>query len=301
MLTRSFGPDGTRVSILGLGCSRIGSFNNPTPQAEVRRTLEQALELGVTLLDTADIYGQGDSERAIGRLLRGRREAAFVVSKVGKTFSTRMRLIRPLKPLLRPLAIRFAAARRGITAQRDAAMAHDFSAPYLAGALDRSLARLRFETLDALLLHSPPAEAAADPTVAEALMALRRAGKIRHFGVSCDDADCLRAAVAMPGLSLLELPLDVIEGAVAAELAPVIAERRIGVIAREVIRLSPASRPADAVRQAAALPGVTCVVAGTSRAGHLASLAQALEDPDTPQRRANGTAAASMPLETLEA
>ena len=283
MQTRTFGPNDTRVPILGLGCSRIGSFNNPTPQAEIRRTLERALDLGVNLLDTADIYGQGDSERTIGRLLRGRRDAAFVVSKVGKTFSTPMRLIRPFKPVLRPLAIRVAAVRRGITGQRDASMAHDFSPAYVTQSLHRSLTRLQFEALDALLLHSPPAKALTDPALGEALQALHTAGKIRHFGVSCDDAECLRAAVAIPGLSLLELPLDVIEGAEAAELAPIIAERRIGVIAREVIRLQPRSSATDAVRHAVTHRGVTCVVVGTSSASHLTTLARALDLIDDPE------------------
>lgn len=277
MLTRAFGPDGTAVSVLGLGCARVGSFNNPAPWLEVRRTLEFALEAGITLLDTADVYGQGDSERAVGRLLEGRRGAAFVVSKVGKTFSTRMRLLRPLKPLLRPLARRFAPVRGGVTARREASMSHDFSPGYIARALDRSLARLRFDALDALLLHSPPAAALADPAVGEVLRDLRARGKIAHFGVSCDDAPCLAAALALPGLTLLELPLDLIDSPEGARAAPIIAARRIGVLAREVIRLSPGADPADAVRAAARRPSVTCVVAGTGSRPHLAALVRAVE------------------------
>lgn len=290
MLNRTFGPEDTPIPVLGLGCSRIGSFNNPAPWSELRQTLETALEAGVTLFDTADIYGQGDSERAVGRLLERRREAAFVVSKVGKTFSTRMRLIGPLKPLLRPLARRFAGIRGGVTARREASMAHDFSPAYVARALDRSLARLRFETLDALLLHSPPAEALADPALAETLEGLRLRGRIRHFGVSCDDAACLKAALAMPGITLLELPLDLIEAADNAALIAAAAERRIGIIAREVIRLSPGVAPPLAVRRALERPGVTCVVAGTSSSRHLAALAEAVGAVRGPEDRAKAPA-----------
>ena len=71
MMQREFGADGTALPVLGLGCSRIGSLGNPAPMRDMRALLERALELGVNLFDTADIYGQGDSEREIGRLLAG--------------------------------------------------------------------------------------------------------------------------------------------------------------------------------------------------------------------------------------
>ena len=66
---RSFG-DGVCVSVLGVGCSLVGSISNPVPMREIDATLEAAVEAGVNLFDTADIYGQGDSERT----LRGHRE-----------------------------------------------------------------------------------------------------------------------------------------------------------------------------------------------------------------------------------
>ena len=94
---------------------------------DIRALLERSLDLGVNLLDTADIYGQGDSEREIGRLLAGRRDRAFVVTKVGKRFSRKMRLMRPLKPLLKPLLARVKSAKGAVVGQRDANLATDFS------------------------------------------------------------------------------------------------------------------------------------------------------------------------------
>src|ERR1700754_2140628 len=82
MIRREFGKNGATLPVLGLGCSRIGSLGNPSPMHEIRALLERSLDLGVNLFDTADIYGQGDSEREIGRLLAGRRDRAFVVTKV---------------------------------------------------------------------------------------------------------------------------------------------------------------------------------------------------------------------------
>ena len=258
-----------QLSPIGLGCSRIGSFGNDVPMAEVRRTLDRALELGVTVLDTADVYGQGDSEREIGRALQGRRDAAFVVTKVGKRFSRKMRALRLLKPILKPFLGRTQQSRRMVVSNRSSNMSHDFSADYVVTAAQASLRRLRFETIDALLLHSPPAEALASPELAEALVRLKATGQIRHFGVSCDDLEALRAALAMPGIELLELPLDVMDAAGPAGLSAEIAARGIDVLAREVIRLQPGLEPAAAVARAAARADTACAIVGTTRTRHL--------------------------------
>jgi aryl-alcohol dehydrogenase-like predicted oxidoreductase len=80
------------ISRIGFGCGRIGSLGNPASPAQSQRLIELALDLGITLFDTANIYGQGDSERILGRALRGKRDRAFVVTKVGQHFSAKMRL-----------------------------------------------------------------------------------------------------------------------------------------------------------------------------------------------------------------
>ena len=218
MMQREFGADGTALPVLGLGCSRIGSLGNPVPMRDIRALLERALELGVNLFDTADIYGQGDSEREIGRLLAGRRDRAFVVTKVGKRFSRKMRLMRPFKPLLKPLLARAKSAKSAVVGQRDANLATDFSPEHVTAAAEASLRRLGFDSVDALLLHSPPAPRSA-PAVGEALAALKKAGKVRHFGISCDDLPALKAALDIPGVELLELPLDVIDAAIETRLS----------------------------------------------------------------------------------
>lgn len=269
---RSAGPAARDLSVLGLGCSRVGSFSNTTAPAVVRRTLEAALAAGVTVFDTADIYGQGDSEREIGRLLKGRRDRGFVVTKAGKRFSAKMRALAPFKPVLRPLlAARGGSA--GVAARRDDNMAEDFSPAHLVRAVDRSLARLRFERLDGLLLHSPPAAALADPAVGEALQGLVREGKVERFGVSCDDRAALDAALRLPGASLLQLPLDLLDEAAAAGLD--LRGRGMTVFAREVIRLRPDLLPPQAVAAAVARPDVDVALAGASTPAHFLELAAA--------------------------
>jgi aryl-alcohol dehydrogenase-like predicted oxidoreductase len=65
--------DGTCLSVLGIGCSRVGSISNSVSIGQIEATLDAAVEAGINFFDTANIYGQGDSERALGRLLRRHR------------------------------------------------------------------------------------------------------------------------------------------------------------------------------------------------------------------------------------
>ncbi len=251
MPTRLFGPEASRMPLLGLGCSRIGSFNNPQSGRDVRRLLEYALDFGIGLFDTADIYGQGDSERAIGRLLRGRRERAFVITKVGRTFSRAMRVKRPLKPViaLSPLAI--------------------------AGAIDASLRRLGFDRVDALLLHSPSADELRDERLVAVLASARRAGKVAHYGVACDDAAALEVAVGLEGVTLVEITPDALAGA-GPGTHDRLRSRKIAVVLRETIRCRGDLAPRDAVIAAARHPLATAVVVGTGSREHLRDLAQAV-------------------------
>lgn len=274
------------VSRIGLGCSRVGSFNNPQSLQESRALISHALDIGVTVLDTSNIYGQGDSESQIGLAVRGRREKAFIVTKTGRGFSSKMMMLRPFKPLLRPLlAARARKPAQGapsgsaVTAQREQQMRFDWRPASFTASLDASLRRLRTDRVDGFLLHSPDAAVAADPEVAEALAALKRAGKLIHFGVSCDDRACLDAALAMPGLSLLQLPWDVIIG---LEDAVIKAMRNAGirVLAREVLRFQPGVPPTTAVETAARHAAVDCVLVGTTSRVHLDALAGSLSATD---------------------
>ncbi|MDR3486873.1 MAG: aldo/keto reductase [Bradyrhizobium sp.] len=276
MKVNFFGREREQLSVLGLGCSRIGSFGNSASFSDIRRTVDRAIELGINVFDTADIYGQGDSERALGKFFKGRRQKVFIVSKVGKCFSLKMRMVRPFKPLLRPLTARSSGARTIVSARRGDNMRADFSAAYLEKALERSLKRLQFDTLDALLLHSPTAEQLRSGEIEPLLLRLRCEGKIRHYGVSCDDKASLLEALKFEDLSLLELPVDLIESIRKTDVWPKIAARQIGVLAREAIALRPELSPGAAISEVLKSGDITCVVAGTSRPAHLDELARAI-------------------------
>ncbi len=276
MKVNFFGRDREPLSVLGLGCSRIGSFGNSASFSDIRRTVDRAIELGINVFDTADIYGQGDSERALGSFFKGRRQKAFIVSKIGKCFSLKTRVVRPFKPLLRLLTARSSGARTIVSARRGDNMRADFTAVYLEQALGRSLKRLQLDTLDALLLHSPSAKQLSSNEIEPLLIRLKREGKIRHYGVSCDDEASLLEALRYQGLSLLELPVDLIESIRKTDVWPSIAARQIGVLAREAIALRPELSPGAAISDVLKSGDITCVVAGTSRSAHLEELVRAI-------------------------
>jgi aryl-alcohol dehydrogenase-like predicted oxidoreductase len=262
------------LSRLTLGCSRIGSFNNTTPLREVRRTLASALDLGITTFDTANVYGQGDSEREIGRALAGRRDQAFVITKLGKSFSRKMALLRPLKPILKPLLS--ARSKGAITGRRSAEISTTFRPAEFAASVEGSLRRLGFDHLDGLLLHSPSAAALRDPEVHAALVRLQAEGKVVHIGASCDDAAALEAALGWPEISILQLPIDLLDS-MPASLAEQLRARPLAVLAREVIRLRPELTPREAIARAAQNPLVDSVIVGTSRTAHLKDAAEAAQ------------------------
>lgn len=283
--------DGTdlRVAPLGFGCSTIASLSSRHPAAEVRATLLAAVERGLNFFDTADVYGQGDSERLLGRLLAHRQEPVVVCTKVGMRLSQSQATIRCLKPVLRPLLQRWRRGRTGTAALRQASERQCFEPAYLRGRIDASLRRLRTERIDLLLLHSPPPEVAGHDDVLAMLQDMRRAGKVRWFGVSA--AELLHAPrwARWDGLSCLQLPLtpqpDASTGTLQlpVEALAVLAglqARGISVIAREVfgggrLAAQPAGR-AQALAAVLAAPAVAVALVGMGNRAQLADNLRAI-------------------------
>ena len=266
-------------SRLGLGTSRIGSFNNPASLRDSERLVREALDLGIAVLDTASIYGQGDSERAIGRAIAGRRRDAFVVTKGPRSFSARYRALQPLKPVIRPLLTWLGKGKAVAAARRDDALAVDWSGASLSASLEASLKRLGTEYVDAFLLHSPPAAIAGDPRIGEALLSLRQRGLMRRIGMSCEDRAGLEAALTQPVLDMVQLPWSVI--ATLGPLEPLLRQRGILVLAREVIVQQPGVAPDEALRNALSHPAVDCTLLGTTSREHLRSAAAQVAEAKT--------------------
>lgn len=283
--------DGTdlRVARLGFGCSTIASLSSRHPAAEVRATLLAAVERGLNFFDTADVYGQGDSERLLGRVLAGRREPLVVCTKVGMRLSHSQAAIRCVKPVLRPLMQRWRGARAGTAAMRHASERQCFDPAYLRGRIDASLRRLGTDRIDLLLLHSPPPEVAERDDVLALLQHARRDGKVRWFGVSAAEARHAPRWARWAGLSCLQLPLTPRPDAATGELrlpADVMAmlaelqAKGIPVIAREVFGGGTlAARPADrgqALAAVLAAPSVAVALVGMGSRQQLADNLRAL-------------------------
>ncbi len=190
---------------LGLGCSRLGSVLGPDERT-ASALIKTALDLGMSFFDTASIYGQGDSERILGRVLGNRRDC-IVCSKVGQRLPVPNPALMPVKRLARILAGRSHTIRRAVSNARAQPMPRNWCPQYLADAVDGSLRRLGRDQVDIMLLHGPPVEVLVEGEAIDALEAARRVGKVGIIGVSADDAASAQAALADERVRVLQIPL----------------------------------------------------------------------------------------------
>jgi aryl-alcohol dehydrogenase-like predicted oxidoreductase len=155
MQTRTLGPGGPTVSALGLGCMGMSEFYGPRDDTESIGTLHRALDLGVTLFDTADVYGPYTNEELLGRALRERRSEAFIATKFGFVVSE----------------------------DKQAPAAVDARPAHVRAACEASLKRLGVSHIDLYYLHRVDPRVPVEDTVG-AMAELVRAGKVRYLGLS---------------------------------------------------------------------------------------------------------------------
>jgi aryl-alcohol dehydrogenase-like predicted oxidoreductase len=167
MPARRLGTQGLSVSALGLGCMGMSEFYGPRDETEAIATLHRSLDLGVTFLDTADVYGPFTNEELVGRALRGRRHEAVLATKFG--------ILRdPADP-----------ARRGVSGRPE----------YVRASCEASLRRLGVETIDLYYQHRVDPETPIEETVG-AMAELVRGGKVRFLGLSEASPQTIRRAHA---------------------------------------------------------------------------------------------------------
>jgi aryl-alcohol dehydrogenase-like predicted oxidoreductase len=270
MERRSFS-DGARVSTLGCGCGRVGSINNTVPIREIEATLDAAIEAGVNLFDTADIYGQGDSERTLARILRRHRERMFVVTKIGGRHSRYAGAIRFAKPLLRVVARSRSEFRDAVVKGRSATVAYNFRTQDLRLAVEGSRRRLGLDQLDGLLLHSPSVDTLRDREVHDFLSDLVHTARAKYVGASVKTLPEVEAALSVPALTMLQVPVWVANMLPDNAAVEQIRQRKIAVFVREIlegVRLGKCSAR-EAISSAIAPDFVTAVIVGLSTRRHL--------------------------------
>jgi len=176
MQTRQLGTNGPQVSAIGLGCMGMTDFyTTGTDTKEAIATLHRALELGVTLLDTADMYGPHTNEELIGQAIRGKRNHVFLASKFG--------FVRDASD---PTA-------RGVNG----------SPEYIRSAIDGTLKRLGIDTLDLYYQHRIDPQISVEESVG-AMAELVKAGKVRYLGLSEASASTLERAHKVHPISALQ-------------------------------------------------------------------------------------------------
>ena len=176
MHTRTLGKNGPRVSAIGLGCMGMSDFYTTGGDTrEATATLHRALELGINLLDTADMYGPHSNEELIGQAIRGKRDQVFLASKFG--------IVRDTTDV----------AARGVNGRPE----------YVRASIDGTLRRLGVETLDLYYQHRIDPEVAIEETVG-AMAELVQAGKVRYLGLSEASAATLERAHRVHPISALQ-------------------------------------------------------------------------------------------------
>jgi aryl-alcohol dehydrogenase-like predicted oxidoreductase len=198
---RDLGETGMRVSEISLGIWAFGSEWGEVSDEDSYAALNRAIDLGVNFLDTADVYGDGRSERLIGRLLEDRRgDEIFVATKAGRRL--------------------------------DPHTAEGYDHEHLSAFVERSLENLGVEAIDLLQLHCPPTETYRRDETFEALDRLQEAGKIKSYGVSVEKVEEARMALSYPGAKTVQVIFNIFRQKPAEEFFPLAEERNIGVLAR---------------------------------------------------------------------
>lgn len=190
---------------LGLGCSRLGSVGGASA-AEARELLRVALREGIRVFDTANIYGQGDSERLIGEAIADR-DDCVIISKGGKYITWYRRGLLPFKTLIRSVVRHSSGSREMVSHARSKPMPSRWDARALNRSLRGSLRRLGRQHIDIFMLHSPSADVIRSGEAVAALEAARIAGRIGIVGVSVDDVDAAAASLEDPRVRAIQVPL----------------------------------------------------------------------------------------------
>ncbi len=201
MQDRELGNSGLIVSALGLGCMGMSEFYGEASDTESIATIHRAIDLGVTFLDTADMYGVGANEELVGRAIADRRDRVVLATKFGN-----------------------------VRGPKGEFMGVDGTPAYVKTACERSLVRLGVETIDLYYQHRVDPKVPIEETVG-AMSELVTAGKVRYLGLSEASAATIRKASEIHPIAALQTEYSLWTRDVEAEILPTVRELGIGFVA----------------------------------------------------------------------
>jgi aryl-alcohol dehydrogenase-like predicted oxidoreductase len=197
---RVLGRTGRDVGVVGLGCWQLGADWGQVDDADALAVLHAAVDSGVTLLDTADVYGDGRSERLIKRFLAERPVDVMVATKCGR--------------------------------RADPHVPEAFTPENLRAWTDRSRANLGVDRLDLVQLHCPPTPVFSADEVFDALDDLVAQGNLAAYGVSVETCDEALTAIARPGVASVQIILNAFRRKPLEQVLPAARAAGVGIIAR---------------------------------------------------------------------
>jgi aryl-alcohol dehydrogenase-like predicted oxidoreductase len=201
MRQHSFGRTDFTVSDIGFGAWQIGGSWGEVSEADGRAALNAALDAGMTFIDTADVYGDGRSEKIIADVLKTRGgDRPMVASKAGRRLNPHV--------------------------------ADGYTKANIEAFIDRSLKNLEIDSLDLVQLHCPPTEVYYRPEMFEGLEEIRKAGKIKHYGVSVEKVEEALKAIEYPGVVSVQIIFNMFRQRAAGLFFQEAKRRNVAVIAR---------------------------------------------------------------------
>ena len=201
MKTRELGSQGLNVSALGLGCMGMSDFYGARDDAESIATLHRALDLGITVLDTADVYGPFTNEVLVGKAIKGRRSGIIVATKFGNVRTPDGKFV-----------------------------GQNGRPEYVKAACDASLQRLGVDHIDLYYQHRVDRAVPIEDTVG-AMADLVRQGKVRYLGLSEASAQTIRRAHVIHPITALQTEYSLWSRDVEDEILPAIRELGVGFVA----------------------------------------------------------------------